>query len=77
MNFGISHEVYLTLVYIIYGHFYFRHKRKIAMFVPESSSLLQKLSSWFIGRRPEFIDPCIVAQGEGREGNLCSFFKLH
>lgn len=44
------------------------------MFVPESSSLLQKLSSWFIGRRPEFVDPCIVAQGEGREGNF-SFFK--
>lgn len=38
------------------------------MFVPESSSLLQKLTSWFLGRRPEYVDPRVVAQGEGREG---------
>lgn len=25
-------------------------------------------SSWFTGRRPEFTDPRVVAQGEGREG---------
>jgi len=37
------------------------------MFVPESSSYMQKLSAWLLGRRPEFIDPCIVAQSEGRE----------
>jgi len=42
------------------------HNRKIQLFVPESSSLLQKVTSWFFGRRPEFIDPKIVAQGEGR-----------
>lgn len=24
--------------------------------------------SWFTGRRPEFTDPKVVAQGEGREG---------
>lgn len=24
--------------------------------------------SWFLGRRPEFVDPKVVAQGEGREG---------
>lgn len=23
--------------------------------------------SWFLGRRPEFVDPKVVAQGEGRE----------
>lgn len=23
---------------------------------------------WFFGRRPEFVDPKVVAQGEGREG---------
>ncbi|XP_055934763.1 B9 domain-containing protein 1-like [Argiope bruennichi] len=44
-----------------------RHKRRIAMFVPESSSMLQKFTSWLIGRRPEFIDPRVVAQGEGRD----------
>ncbi|XP_074648203.1 B9 domain-containing protein 1-like [Tubulanus polymorphus] len=44
-----------------------RHKRKIAMFVPESSSKLQKLTGWMLGRRPEFVDPRVIAQGEGRE----------
>ncbi|XP_030085652.1 B9 domain-containing protein 1 isoform X1 [Serinus canaria] len=44
-----------------------RHKRTIAMFVPESTSRLQQLTSWFTGRRPEFTDPKVVAQGEGRE----------
>ncbi|PKU27192.1 hypothetical protein llap_22504 [Limosa lapponica baueri] len=45
-----------------------KHTRTIAMFVPESSSMLQKFTSWFTGRRPEFTDPRVVAQGEGREG---------
>lgn len=39
------------------------------MCVPESSSVLQKITSWLTGRRPEYIDPRILAQGEGREGN--------
>ncbi|XP_052365239.1 B9 domain-containing protein 1-like [Oncorhynchus keta] len=37
------------------------------MFVPESTSRLQKFTSWLLGRRPEFTDPKVVAQGEGRE----------
>ncbi|XP_028914223.1 B9 domain-containing protein 1 isoform X2 [Ornithorhynchus anatinus] len=44
-----------------------RHRRTIPMFVPESTSKLQKLTSWLMGRRPEFTDPKVVAQGEGRE----------
>ncbi|XP_033736910.1 B9 domain-containing protein 1-like [Pecten maximus] len=44
-----------------------RHKRKVPMFVPESASALQKFTAWFLGRRPEFVDPKVVAQGEGRE----------
>ncbi|XP_067572740.1 B9 domain-containing protein 1 isoform X1 [Pseudorca crassidens] len=44
-----------------------RHKRTIPMFVPESVSKLQKFTSWFMGRRPEYTDPKVVAQGEGRE----------
>ncbi|XP_065707189.2 B9 domain-containing protein 1 [Patagioenas fasciata] len=44
-----------------------RHTRTIAMFVPESTSRLQKFTSWFTGRRPEFTDPRVVAKGEGRE----------
>lgn len=38
------------------------------MFVPESSSFLQKITSWLTGRRPEYIDPRVLAQGDGREG---------
>lgn len=41
---------------------------RIPMFVPESSSFLQKITSWLTGRRPEFIDPRVLAQGDGREG---------
>ncbi|XP_021103236.1 B9 domain-containing protein 1 isoform X2 [Heterocephalus glaber] len=44
-----------------------RHKRTIPMFVPESTSKLQKFTSWFMGRRPEYTDPKVLAQGEGRE----------
>ncbi|XP_053551001.1 B9 domain-containing protein 1 [Bombina bombina] len=44
-----------------------RHNRTVPMFVPESSSKLQEFTSWFTGRRPEFTDPKVVAQGEGRE----------
>ncbi|EDV27356.1 uncharacterized protein TRIADDRAFT_52971 [Trichoplax adhaerens] len=43
------------------------HVREVPMFVPESSSQLQKLTSWLLGRRPDYVDPTIVAQSEGRE----------
>lgn len=51
------------------SYFISRHKRRMPMFVPESSSTLQKFTAWFLGRRPEYIDPRVVAQGEGREGS--------
>ena len=41
----------------------------LPMFVPESTSALQKFTAWFLGRRPEYVDPKVIAQGEGREGN--------
>lgn len=41
---------------------------RIPMFVPESSSLIQKFTGWLLGRRPEFIDARLVSQHEGREG---------
>ncbi|KAL4240624.1 B9 domain-containing protein 1 [Mactra antiquata] len=44
-----------------------RHKVRLPMFVPESSSSLQKFTSWFLGRRPEYVDARVVSQGEGRE----------
>ena len=37
------------------------------MFVPESTSGLQALAGWVLGRRPEFVDPRVVARGEGRD----------
>ncbi|CAG2169927.1 unnamed protein product [Oppiella nova] len=41
--------------------------KRVPMFVPQSSSLIQRWTSWFSGRKPEFIDPKVVAQSEGRE----------
>ena len=37
------------------------------MFVPESTSGVQALAGWVLGRRPEFVDPRVVARGEGRD----------
>ncbi|OZC08496.1 B9 protein [Onchocerca flexuosa] len=41
--------------------------RKIAMFVPEASTLLQRFIGWLTGKRAEFIDPKIVATADGRQ----------
>lgn len=48
-----------------------QHFKTIPMFVPESTSLLQKMTAWLTGRRPEYVDPRVLAQGEGREGKSC------
>ncbi|XP_053707884.1 B9 domain-containing protein 1 isoform X2 [Synchiropus splendidus] len=44
-----------------------QHTRTLPMFVPEPTWRLQKFTSWLLGRRPEYTDPKVVAQGEGRE----------
>ncbi|XP_050526209.1 B9 domain-containing protein 1-like [Daktulosphaira vitifoliae] len=41
--------------------------KSVTMFVPESSSLLQKVTSWLTGRRPEYVDARLLAKGDGRE----------
>ncbi|XP_074596781.1 uncharacterized protein LOC141851881 isoform X1 [Brevipalpus obovatus] len=46
----------------ISGH----HERQIAAFVPKSSSLLNAFQTWFTGKRAEFLDSRIVAQGNDR-----------
>lgn len=48
------------------------------MFVPESSSKLQKMTSWLTGKRPEYVDARLLARGDGREGIVYSFniFKV-
>ncbi|XP_064080437.1 B9 domain-containing protein 1-like [Macrobrachium nipponense] len=43
------------------------HKRRLTTFVPESASTIQKLMAWLTGRRPEFVDPKLIARGKGRE----------
>ncbi|VDP77622.1 unnamed protein product [Echinostoma caproni] len=43
------------------------HKRRIPMFVPQSSSVLMQLNAWLSGKRPEFVNPRVVASGDGRE----------
>ncbi|CAG2122216.1 unnamed protein product, partial [Medioppia subpectinata] len=43
------------------------HRKRVPMFAPQSSSLVHRWTSWFSGRKPEFIDPKVVAQSEGRE----------
>ena len=40
---------------------------RVAMFVPESSSLVQRLTGWLMGARPHYIDPRVVASSEGRD----------
>ncbi|KAK7069346.1 B9 domain-containing protein 1 [Halocaridina rubra] len=40
---------------------------KLSTFVPESASTVQKLMAWLTGRRPEFVDPKLIAHGKGRE----------
>jgi B9 domain-containing protein 1 len=44
-----------------------RHKLRIPLFVPESTSKMQKFFAWIQGRRPEYIDPRVIAYGDGRE----------
>jgi len=44
-----------------------RHRKRVPMFVPSSSSRLQSLAGWILGRRPELVDPRSVARGEGRQ----------
>nr|CAD7257203.1 unnamed protein product [Timema shepardi] len=56
-----------TQLEILYESVCFPFTHRLPMFVPESSSLVQKLSCWLTGRRPEYVDPRILAQGEGRE----------
>ncbi|CAG0891867.1 unnamed protein product [Darwinula stevensoni] len=43
------------------------HRRRVAMFVPTSASVLDGLSGWLTGRRPEYIDSRVVASGDGRD----------
>ena len=45
-----------------------RIKRKCPLFLPQGSTLLQRLIGVFTGRRVEFADPRILAMAESRDG---------
>lgn len=47
---------------------FYRHIKKITLFVPEPSSQAQQFIGWLTSRRPELINPRTVGEGEGREG---------
>ncbi|CAF3088160.1 unnamed protein product [Rotaria sp. Silwood2] len=51
-----------------------RHRIRIPLFVPRSSSRFQQLLAWFFGRRPEFIDPKVIAFNAGREIPIKTYF---
>ena len=44
-----------------------RHRVRMPLFVPRSSSRFQQMLGWIMGRRPEFVDPKVIAQNAGRE----------
>lgn len=49
------------------------HVTRIPMFVPEFSSIMQRVTGYLMGKKPEFVDPRVVASGEGRDvTRVCS-----
>ncbi|TGZ50283.1 B9 domain-containing protein 1 [Temnothorax longispinosus] len=44
-----------------------KNVERVSIYVPASSSMLQNFVEWLTGRRPELIDPTILASGGGRE----------
>lgn len=54
----------------------FSHIRVVPCFVPQASSSYQRIIGLLSGRRPEFIDPSLVARPEARHG-WCIFRLGH
>lgn len=44
--------------------------RKVPIFLPQASTSIQQIISFFTGKRAEFVDPRIVATNEGRESKI-------
>lgn len=57
--------------------FLFRHVLRIPLFVPRSSSRFQQFLAWILGRRPEFVDPKVIAFNAGRESKPQNLFSSH
>lgn len=65
-NADVAYGYGSTILPICAGHF----TRTLAIYRPQSQSLLHKWTSWFTGRRPELIDPKTIALNEGRDGKV-------
>lgn len=46
---------------------------RVSIYALESSSPMQKIAAWLTGRRPELIEPSILASAAGRECNFISY----
>ncbi|XP_046821126.1 B9 domain-containing protein 1 isoform X2 [Vespa crabro] len=64
-GYGVCHLPLIT------GH----HEKKVSIYVPQSSSTLQQFAAWLTGKRPELIDPAILASGGGREFEITKRFS--
>ncbi len=60
----------LSRFYTDFSFSYSRHCVRVPLFVPRSSSRFQQFLARIFGRRPEFIDPKVVARTAGRESKM-------
>ena len=73
----ISAFVYMSFPYLLkFIHYGFRHVVRIGLFAPQSSSVIQKVASFFTSTYPEFVDPRVVARAEGRESTFWFSFSF-
>lgn len=50
---------------------------KIGLFVPEQPSRMKRFLDWMKGTNPEFVDPRVLNENEGRQGKTVTpVFKL-
>eukprot|EP00730_Choanoeca_flexa_P006507 TRINITY_DN12165_c0_g1_i10.p2 TRINITY_DN12165_c0_g1~~TRINITY_DN12165_c0_g1_i10.p2 ORF type:complete len:181 (+),score=15.57 TRINITY_DN12165_c0_g1_i10:2227-2769(+) len=45
-----------------------RHELSVPLFTPQDKSVMQSIIGYIYGKRPEYVDPTIVARNAGREG---------
>lgn len=65
-------KIHIDNNYFFIGHTHLppipgHHELTIDLFRPKSSTLLGEISCYLGGKRPEFLDFKIVAEGEGRD----------
>ena len=50
---------------------------KIGLFVPEQPSRMKRFLDWIKGTNPEFIDPRVLNENEGRQGKTVTHKSLN